>query len=254
MGKRRSNGCGMAGDDIDVAELSPQLQGAIIEETNMLEMSGIRAAGTRQECRAAGGIVKKPPAFASPELQRRGFVCSLPPSFSPMRAGANLAGDGFLGQFVPAFLNPVNFAVGIGTGAVLASGLTRALTDLTGVDPIVFTSLFAGSSLLLHLFTTSSFTLGLFSGTLPLLLEAGTTALVDVFMPAAAPGAAATRGLKGDQKAAVGQLTSRSLEELEALQRRLQARGGGVPAQAAGVPQGVGEVSESTNAIFPQAA
>jgi len=54
-------------------------------------LAGIRAATTPQECRAAGGIVKKPPEFASPETARKGFVCALPPSFSRLRRTANLA-------------------------------------------------------------------------------------------------------------------------------------------------------------------
>ena len=141
-----------------------------------------------------------------------------------------------LSAFVPPVLAPVPFVAGLGIGAAASAGLARGLSEVTDIDPLWYTGGAAALALLGHIVTGSSLTLGLFAGTVPLLIEQGAVALVDMILgdkevvtPTITPEAPAAEGLRGVD---LSQLTRRSVDELKRIMAKLGPRGG---AAAAGV-------------------
>lgn len=254
----RTNGSGLGSDNtLDVSELSPGLQQAVHEEANV--MGGIRSARSRESCRAAGGVVTKPPSFATPDVQRRGFACELPPSFYPVRAKSNHAGFGMgLGQFVPKLVDPLAFVAGLGTGTTVGTAAARGLSKVVDLNPIWTTGGWSVLTLAAHILSGSSFTFGLFAGSVPLLLEQGVSSLVDLVWPTKSSASVSGTKLAGAAGSGnLGQLTRRSVEEIQRLMRRLQPGAGmqGAPAMQGvtqGAPPAIGAgLAENANSYFP---
>ncbi len=253
MSKSCDSGCGLADDMVvDVSDLGPDIEAMVFDRVT--ELQGIRGAETPGNCRAAGGVVEGVPFDASAEVRAKGFVCSAEPAVV-YRAGS---GDA-MGQFVPKFLDPAGFLGGNATGAIAAEAASRLIFELTDVRPVFVTAGATGLSLLAHLVSGSSFTFGLFTGTLPLLLAMGVDAVLDLAMGEPGGGALlgdTKQGARVGQSSQVGQLTRRSVDEIKRLLKRLEPRAQGAsrPAVQAGVGAGDGLAGNLSDSVFPQTA
>lgn len=217
----QSMGCGLSDEvTLDVDELSPGLRDAIFAEVS--EMAAIRGAETQQDCRAAGGIVRKASNLDSDEAQARGFSCALPREYESNVVHSVLPG---LGQFIPTKPEPVLLGAGVATGAITTAMGVRLISEETGVQPVFLTTGATAIALLSHLAVGSNFTLGLFGGTVPLLLEQGAIALMDMLFPAGpalsgAQGGSGVPIMEGGKK--IGELSRRDLDEIKRVTNMLQ--------------------------------
>ena len=218
----QSMGCGLSDEvTLDVDELSPGLRDQIFAEVS--EMAAIRGAETQQDCRAAGGIVRNASNLDSPEAQDRGFACALPREFDSSHIAQTVLPG--LGRFIPSKPDPILLGGGLATGAIVTGAGVRLISEETGVQPVFLTTGATGLALLAHLLSGSSFTLGLFAGTVPLLLEEGAIALIDMLFPAEAAmsGAKGVPIMEGGKQ--VGQLSRKDLDEIKRVTNMLQPGG-----------------------------
>ena len=247
----QSMGCGLSDEvTLDVDELSPGLRDAIFAEVS--EMAAIRGAETQQDCRAAGGIVRKASNLDSEEAQSRGFACALPREYESNIVQPVLPG---LGQFIPRKPEPVLLGAGLAVGAVTTAMGVRLIAEETGVQPVFLTTGATAIALLTHLGVGSNFTLGLFAGTVPLLLEQGAVALMDMLFPAG-PALSGAEGsgvpiMEGTTGKQIGQLSRRDLDEIKRVTNMLQPgnRGGSAHQSAHRTPAMSGGGLDST--FFP---
>lgn len=219
-----SMGCGLSDEvTLDVDELSPGLRDQIFAEVS--EMAAIRGAETQQDCRAAGGIVRKASNLDSAESQERGFACALPREYESSHIAQTVLPG--LGQFIPRKPDPILVGAGLATGAAGTAMGVRLISEETGVQPVFLTSGATAITLLTHLAVGSSFTLGLFAGTVPLLIEEGAIALIDMLFPAKAA-LSGTKGkpvMEGAGKELA--LSRRDLDEIKRVTNMLQPGQGG---------------------------
>jgi hypothetical protein len=241
-------------------DLGDSFMASELVELGKVSRRRIKSARTRAECVAAGGIVKRAPAWSTKD-----FICALPPRrrarrrlglIDGLEMGARrirrrrlglLDGLGDFGDvsvkvirekgasiFMPAKLNiaAVLFGQIVGSGVASATDkiLAKASPNTYGKIGAYLPYIFGGVSTGLHIFVKSSFTFGTMLGTLPLVVDALSMQLANMIAPKKVEEQKPTlppppASPQSPTASGIGQLSPMELEQVRKLRERLRLSG-----------------------------